>query len=78
MTELDIQKPCTYCGGVSDFVMIDGAWYVCTGCIKEGKTDTEAQILCVICGDPATHKKMGRDICEYHYDLSNDHKRGRD
>jgi len=41
--DLDIEKPCVYCEGVSDFVMIDGGWYVCTGCIKEGKTDTEGE-----------------------------------
>ena len=32
---------------------------------------------CVICEEPAEHKKMGRDLCTYHYDLSIDHKRGR-
>ena len=32
---------------------------------------------CIICNDPAEHKKMGKDLCTYHYDLSNDHKRGR-
>jgi hypothetical protein len=33
---------CVYCEGVADFHWLDGGWYVCTGCIKEGKTDTEA------------------------------------
>ena len=41
--ELDIEKPCTYCEGVADFVMIEGGWYVCTDCIKDGETDTNAQ-----------------------------------
>ena len=27
--QFDIDKPCTYCEGVADFVMIDGGWYVC-------------------------------------------------
>jgi hypothetical protein len=27
---------------VADFLWLDGGWYACTGCIKEGKTDTEA------------------------------------
>lgn len=40
--EFDIEKPCVYCEGVSDFVMIEGGWYVCAGCIKEGETDIEA------------------------------------
>ena len=39
--EFDIEKPCVYCEGVADFVMIEGGWYVCAGCIKEGQTDTE-------------------------------------
>jgi hypothetical protein len=34
-------EECVYCEGVADFVMIDGGWYVCAGCIKEGQTDTE-------------------------------------
>lgn len=34
---------CVYCGGVADFQWLDGGWYVCTGCIKEGQTDTEAE-----------------------------------
>jgi hypothetical protein len=33
---------CVYCEGVADFHWLDGGWYVCTGCVKEGKTDTEA------------------------------------
>jgi len=41
--EFDIEKPCTYCEGVADFVMIDGGWYACTGCIKDGESDTKAQ-----------------------------------
>jgi hypothetical protein len=40
----DIDKPCTYCEGVADFVMIDGAWYVCADCIKDGETDTQAEV----------------------------------
>jgi len=34
---------CAYCEGVADFQWLDGGWYVCTGCIKEGQTDTEAE-----------------------------------
>lgn len=45
--------------------------------MTEEITPTE-MVKCVICAEPATHKKMGRDICEYHYELANDHKRGRD
>lgn len=41
--QFDIDKPCTYCEGVADFVMIDGGWYVCTDCIKDGETDTQAE-----------------------------------
>lgn len=33
--------------------------------------------VCIICNDPAENKKMGRDLCTYHYDLANDHKRDR-
>jgi len=33
---------CVYCEGLADFMWLDGNWYVCTGCVKEGKTDTEA------------------------------------
>lgn len=32
---------------------------------------------CFVCNEPANHKKMDKDLCTYHYDLSNDHKRGR-
>lgn len=39
----DTMNECVYCEGVADFEWLDGGWYVCTGCIKEGKTDTEAQ-----------------------------------
>jgi hypothetical protein len=34
---------CVYCEGVADFQWLEGGWYVCTGCIKEGKTDTQVQ-----------------------------------
>lgn len=34
---------CVYCEGVADFQWLDGGWYICTGCIKEGKTDTEIE-----------------------------------
>lgn len=34
---------CVYCEGVADFKWLDGGWYVCAGCIKDGETDTEAQ-----------------------------------
>jgi hypothetical protein len=49
--EFDIEKPCVHCEGVSDFVQIDGGWYVCTGCIKEGLTDTEGEGSCDSCND---------------------------
>lgn len=42
MLEFDIEKPCVHCEGVSDFVEIDGGWYVCRDCIKDGETDVEA------------------------------------
>jgi hypothetical protein len=32
---------------------------------------------CIICNEPATHQKLSKDVCEYHWELSNDHKRGR-
>jgi hypothetical protein len=34
---------CIHCEGVADFQWLDGGWYVCTGCIKEGLTDTQAE-----------------------------------
>jgi hypothetical protein len=37
----------------------------------------EIQPKCVICEESAEHKKLGRDLCTYHWDLANDHKRGR-
>jgi hypothetical protein len=37
----------------------------------------EVTVKCIICDEPATKQKMGKDICEYHYELANDHKRGR-
>ena len=39
---------------------------------------TEEKVVCFICNEPAEHKKMGKDLCTYHYDLANDHKRDRD
>jgi len=39
----DPTNVCVYCEGVADFQWLDGGWYVCTGCIKEGQTDTEAE-----------------------------------
>ncbi len=39
--EREIMNKCIYCEGVADFHWLDGGWYVCTGCVKEGKTDTE-------------------------------------
>jgi len=47
---------------------------------KSPETNTDLQNndpKCVICNDPASHQKLGRDVCEYHWELSNDHKRGR-
>jgi len=53
--------------------------------MEEDKTPTDdvsdVQLTspkCVICDDPATHQKLGRDVCTYHWELSNDHKRGRE
>ena len=36
-------EECVHCDGVADFIMIDGGWYVCRECIKDGDTDTLAQ-----------------------------------
>ena len=36
-------EECVYCEGVADFIQIEGNWYVCTDCIKDGETDTEGQ-----------------------------------
>ena len=33
-------EECVYCEGVADFIMIDGGWYVCANCVKDGETDT--------------------------------------
>lgn len=33
---------CVYCDGVADFVMIEGNFCVCAGCIKDGETDTKS------------------------------------
>jgi len=47
---------------------------------NEPQTITDSQIVsskCVICDDPATHQKLGKGVCTYHWELSNDHKRGR-
>lgn len=48
--------------------------------IKSPETITDSQNndpKCVICNDPASHQKLGKDVCDYHWELSNDHKRGR-
>ena len=48
--------------------------------INSPETITDSQSsdpYCVICKDPATHQKLGKDVCDYHWELSNDHKRGR-
>lgn len=39
--DLEGTKWCVYCEGVADFQWLDGGFYVCTGCIKEGETDTQ-------------------------------------
>jgi hypothetical protein len=47
---------------------------------NEPQTITDSQLSdpkCVICDDPATHQKLGKGVCTYHWELSNDHKRGR-
>lgn len=36
-------EECVYCTGVADYIMINGGWYVCAGCIKEGQDDTLAE-----------------------------------
>jgi hypothetical protein len=45
--------------------------------VNDIKKEEEEQKVCIICKDPAPKMKMGKSLCEYHYDLSNDHKRGR-
>lgn len=35
-------EECVFCEGVADFIMIEGGWLACAGCIKEGKTDIES------------------------------------
>ena len=40
--ELPIPEECVYCEGVAEFVMIEGNWYVCRECIKDGETDVVA------------------------------------
>lgn len=37
----------------------------------------EEGTTCILCKDIATHTKMGKALCDYHYELSIDHKRGR-
>ena len=32
---------------------------------------------CIICGEEAGHTKLGKPLCGYHFDIANDHKRGR-
>jgi hypothetical protein len=36
-------EECVHCEGVASFVMIEGGWYICAGCIKDGETDTKAE-----------------------------------
>ena len=38
-----MSEQCVHCDGVADFIMIDGGWYVCRGCIKDGDTDVVAE-----------------------------------
>lgn len=48
--------------------------------IESPQTITDSQPFipnCVICDEPSTHQKLGKPVCEYHWELSNDHKRGR-
>lgn len=35
-------EECVYCEGVADYIMIDGGWYVCRECIKDGEDDVVA------------------------------------
>jgi len=46
-----MDRECTFCNGSADFLWFDddGQWFVCSECIKEGKTDAE---LCDECGAP--------------------------
>jgi len=39
-----MDRECTFCEGGADFLWFDdnGQWFVCSECIKEGKTDAEA------------------------------------
>jgi len=36
-------RECIFCEGTADFLWFDdnGQWFVCSECIKEGKTDAE-------------------------------------
>jgi hypothetical protein len=45
--------------------------------MTEAAAETTAQKNCVVCEDKATHIKFGKLLCDYHWDLANDHKRGR-
>jgi hypothetical protein len=48
--------------------------------IKSPETITDSQPFipnCVLCDEPSSHQKLGRPLCEYHWDIANDHKRGR-
>lgn len=48
--------------------------------IESPQTITDSQPFipnCVLCDTPSSHQKLGRPLCDYHWDLANDHKRGR-
>lgn len=36
---ITLMEECVYCEGMADFIQIEGGWYVCASCIKDGETD---------------------------------------
>jgi len=36
------------------------------------------EAVCVICKAVATWMKFGKALCDYHWEIANDHKRDRD
>ena len=46
-------------------------------CGESAAAETTAQVNCYLCAELATHIKMNKPLCDYHWDLANDHKRGR-
>lgn len=59
---LDGTKWCVYCNGVADFQWLDGGFYVCSECIKEGECDSNP--LCQFCNErEVTHNVTGNLMC---------------